>query len=155
MRKTLAAVLVAGAMLGLGASRALASPAQHFTVDVRGATFTCTDATYTIVSGSVRIVLHEDVTASGNTNLTGTITPQNVAATNEAGNLHDIVGAARFGGSFNAITGGLAFTGTEKFQIIQQRGGTVDSVNITAHFSPNGDIKLLDFGTCIPPEGEQ
>jgi hypothetical protein len=57
-----------------------------------------------------------------------------------------------FGGSMNAKTGGSAFTDTEKFQIVRQGGGTVDSVNLTTHISPNGDSFSFDFGTCVPPE---
>jgi hypothetical protein len=121
---------------------------------VSGDVFTCATTTYTIVSGSIRIAYHEDVTASGNMNVTDTITPQDVVARDEAGNLYDIVGAGWFGGSLNANTGGIAFTDTEKFQIVQQGGGTVDSVNATIHFSPNGDVKSFDFGTCVPPEDD-
>ncbi|HZD73404.1 MAG TPA: hypothetical protein VE776_05885, partial [Actinomycetota bacterium] len=69
-----------------------------------------------------------------------------------AGNLYDIVGAGWFGGTTNASTGGSEFTDTEKFQIVRQGGGTVDSVNVTLHLSPNGDFKFFDFGTCVTPE---
>ncbi len=151
MKRLLVGLLVAGGLLAVGLQPALASPAVHIEQDVTGAVFTCTDATYTIVSGSIRLVLHEDVTASGNMNVTGTLTPEHVVAQDEAGNLFDIVGAGWFGGSFNANTGGAAFTDTEKFQIVQQGGGTVGSVNLTTHISPNGDFKSFDFGNCAPP----
>jgi hypothetical protein len=138
-------------VLTVGLQPAFASPAVHMEEDVTGDVFTCATATYTIVSGSIRIAFHEDVTASGNMNITGTITPQDVVAQDEAGNLYDIVGAGWFGGSFNASTGGSAFTDSEKFQIVQKGDGTVDSVNLTAHIGPNGDFVSFDFGTCVPP----
>ncbi len=152
MRRLLIGLLITGAVLAVGLQPAFAIPAVHAEEDVTGAVFTCTTTSYTIVSGSIRLVFHEDVTASGNMNITGTLTPQDVVARDEAGNLYDIVGAGWFGGAFNANTGGSAFTDTEKFQIVQQGGGTVDSVNLTAHISPNGNFVSFDFGTCVPPE---
>jgi hypothetical protein len=62
------------------------------------------------------------------------------------------VGAGWFGGTTNANTGGGQFTDTEKFQIVRQGGGTVDSVNTVLHLSANGDFKSFDFGTCAAPE---
>jgi hypothetical protein len=144
-------LLTSGAVLAVGLQPAFASPAVHTEEDVTGAVFACATTSYTIVSGSIRLVFHEDVTASGNMNVTGTITPQGVVAQDGAGNRYDIVGAGWFGGAFNANTGGTAFTDTEKFQVVQQGGGTVDSVNLTAHISPNGNLMSFDFGTCVPP----
>jgi hypothetical protein len=151
VRRLLIGLLVTGAALAVGMQPAFASPAVHMEEDATGAVFTCTTTTYTIVSGSIRIVIHEDVSASGNMNITGTLTPQGVVAQDEAGNLYDIVGAGWFGGTVNANTGGMQFTDTEKFQVVQQGGGTVDSVNATVHLSPNGDFMAFDFGTCVPP----
>ncbi len=112
MRRLLLGLLITGAALAVGLQPAFASPAVHIEEDVTGAVFTCSDANYTIISGSVRIVIHE----------------------------------------VNANTGGTAFTDTEKFQIIQQATGSVGSVNLTTHISPNGDFKSFDFGNCVPPE---
>ncbi len=151
VRRLLIGLLITGAVLAVGAGPAFASPAIHAEEDVTGAVFTCATTTYTIVSGSISIVIHEGVSASGNMNVTGTLTPRDVIAQDEAGNLYDIVGAGWFGGTLNANTGGGQFTDTEKFQIVRQGGGTVDSVNATVHLSPNGDFKSFDFGTCVPP----
>jgi hypothetical protein len=151
VRKVLLGLLLTGVALAIGLQPAFASPAVHTEEDVTGAVFTCSTTSYTIISGSIRLVLHQDVTASGNMNVTGTITPQQVVAQDEAGNLYDIVGAGWFGGSMNAKTGGGAFTDTEKFQVVRQGGGTVGSVNLTTHISPNGDSFSFDFGTCVPP----
>lgn len=152
MRSLLLGMLVVGTVLGTAASTALASPAHHFVQDVTGDVFECATTSYTITSGVVKITFHADRTASGNMNFTGTITPQNVVAVDEAGNVYSIVGAGWFGGTFNSHTGGSEFTDTEKYEIVQQGGGVVDSVNMTAHFSPNGTFKFLDVGTCEAPE---
>jgi hypothetical protein len=68
-----------------------------------------------------------------------------------AGNLYSIRGAEWFGSTSNANTGGFQATFTGKLQIVSQGGGTVDSVNVVAHISPNGKKFFLDFGTCEAP----
>lgn len=145
-------LLVAAAMasvLLVGASSALANqPAMHFTQDVTGDTLQCGDTTYTIVSGEIAIVMHEGQSASGNANVTGTITPRNVVLQDQDGNLYSLAGAIWFGATFNANTGGFQATSTDKFQIVSQGGGTVDSVNAVEHVSPNGKEFFFDFGTC-------
>jgi hypothetical protein len=145
-----------GLLLALAVPALANQPAEHSTEDVTGDTFQCDSAVYTITSGTLRIVVHEGASASGNTNFTVTLTPQNVVAVDEAGNQYSIVGAVWFGGTFNANTGGEQFTDTEKLQIVSQGGGTVDSVNITFHVTaqPNNIVvKDFDFGTCAAPEG--
>jgi hypothetical protein len=145
-----------GLLLALAVPALANQPAEHFTEDVTGDTFQCEGAVYTITSGTLRIVAHEGASASGNTNFTVTLTPQNVVAVDEAGNQYSIVGAVWFGGTVNATTGGEQFTDTEKLQIVSQGGGTVDSVNVTFHITaqPNNIVvKDFDFGTCAVPEG--
>jgi hypothetical protein len=145
-------LLVAAAMasiLLLGVSSAVANqPAVHFTQDVTGDTLQCGDTTYTIVSGEIVTVMHEGQSASGNGNVTGTITPRNVVLQDQNGNSYSLAGAIWFGATFNANTGGFQATSTDKFQIVSQGGGTVDSVNAVEHVSPNGKEFLFDFGTC-------
>ena len=47
------------------------------------------------------------------------------------------------------------FTLTDKFQLVQQGSGTVDSVNATFHITTvNGNVKDFDFGTCVTPADE-
>jgi hypothetical protein len=145
-----------GLLLALAVPALANQPAQHFTEDVTGDTIQCDTAVYTITSGTVRIVVHEGASASGNLNFTLTITPQNVMAVDEAGNLYSIVGAVWFGGTVNANTGGEQFTATQKLQIVSQGGGTVDSVNLTFHVTAQQNhvvVKDFDFGTCAAPEG--
>jgi hypothetical protein len=43
----------------------------------------------------------------------------------------------------------VTFTG--KFQIVSRGGGTVDSVNVVFHVSPNENLFSFDFGTCVAP----
>jgi hypothetical protein len=150
------AILRAGmvlALLLLGAPTALANqPAMHFTEDVTGDVFVCGARTYTVVSGTLSVVIHEGESASGNLNFTGTLTPHNVVAEDAAGNTYSIRGAVWFGGTFNAQQGTEQGTFTAKLQIVARGGGTVDSVNVVGHFSPNGKEFFLDFGTCVLPE---
>jgi hypothetical protein len=139
--------------VGLGAGSAFGSgPAQRFIEPVTGDQFVCEDATYTITSGSIQIVVHEGESASGNQNFTFTLTPRKVVAEDADGNVVSIRGATWVGGSFNAQQGTEVFTSTDKFQLVQQDSGTVDNVNLTFHVtSVNGNVKDFDFGTCVPP----
>jgi hypothetical protein len=147
-------VFAAGAaLLGLAMPSAVASgPAQHFEEDVTGEVLLCETANYTITSGSIKIVLHEGASASGNLNFTGTITPQQVVAVDDAGNLYSIRGAEWFGFTENAQQGTFQATFTGKLQVVAQGSGTTDSVNVTQHITVvNGNIKDFDFGTCVAP----
>jgi hypothetical protein len=103
-------------------------PAFHFVEDVTGEVFTCTSTSYTITSGSIRFTIHEGQSKTGNLNFTGTITPVDVVAEDPAGNEVAIRGADWFGGTANASRETEQFWNTEKFQIIDQGGGTIDSV---------------------------
>jgi hypothetical protein len=124
---------------------------EYFTEDVTGDTFQCDTAVYTVTSGSVRTVVHEEASASSNEDFTVTITPQNVVTVDEAGT--STRSRVWFGG--DDTTRGEQFTATQKLKIVSERGGTVDSVNLTAHVTaqPNTlSSRIFDFGTCAPPE---
>ena len=156
MRRLVATLAAVSALvLALSVPPALGnSPAVHSSFPAAGAVFVCGANTYAVTSGTVYIVIHQGSSASGNSNLTGTITLRNVVAEDEAGNVYSIVGAIWGGGTFNAQTGGFQTTFTGKLQIVSQGGGTADSVNVVLHMSPNGDVNSFDFGTCVlPPEG--
>ena len=109
-------------LLALPAPTLANQPAEHFTENVTGDTFQCDTAGYTVTSGTVRTVVHEGASASGNENFTVTITPQNVVAVDEAGNRYSIAGAVWFGGTINDTTGGEQFTATQKLQIVSKGG---------------------------------
>jgi hypothetical protein len=144
----------AAAVAIMGMAPALAnSPAQHAVEDVTGDVLVCDTTTYTITSGTIKITIHEGTSASGNENVTGTLTPQGVVATDDEGNLYSLRGAFWFGGAFNAQQGTAVFTDTGKLQVVSQGSGTVDSVNVTSHVTlVNGNVKAFDFGTCEEPE---
>jgi hypothetical protein len=145
---------VGGALVGVAPAVA-ASPAQHAVEDVTGDQIVCGSTTYTITSGAIRVTIHEGTSASGNQNVTGTLTPQGVVATDAAGNVYSLRGAFWFGGAVNAQQGTMVFTDTGKLQVVSQGSGTVDSVNVTSHVTlVNGTVKEFefDFGTCAEPE---
>jgi hypothetical protein len=145
-------LLVAAAMasvLLVGVSSAAANqPAMHLTQPVPSDPLQCGDTTYTPISGELATVVHEGQSASGNTNFTITITPRQVVLEDQDGNLYSLAGAIWFGATVNANTGGFQATSTDKFQIVSQGGGTVDSVNGVEHISPNGKEFFFNFGTC-------
>ena len=151
-RRRLRFLPVAAAMasvLLVGVSSAAANqPAMHFTQPVPSDPLQCGDTTYTPISGELATVVHEGQSASGNTNFTITITPRHVVLQDQDGNLYSLAGAIWFGATFNANTGGFQATSTDKFQIVSQGEGTVDSVNGVEHISPNGKEFFFNFGSC-------
>jgi hypothetical protein len=148
LRFLLVAAATASVLLLVVSSAAANQPAMHFTQPVPSDPLQCGDTTYTPISGELATVVHEGQSASGNTNFTITITPRHVVLQDQDGNLYSVAGATWFGGTFNANTGGFQATSTDKFQIVSQGGGTVDSVNGVEHVSPNGKEFLFNFGTC-------
>jgi hypothetical protein len=157
MRRT-AVLLVAFVVAMALATTVLASgPAQKFTEDATGAQFVCDDATYTVTSGEIQIVMHQGLAAQGNQNFTVTVTPRKVIAEDGSGNSVSIVGAFWAGFAFNANTDGVVSTFTDKFQILSSGGGTVGNVNVTFHVTaqPNNVVlKDFDFGNCSSPPEE-
>jgi hypothetical protein len=152
-RLGLAVVAAAGVVgaVALTGGPASADAATHTSFPAAGAVFSCSDTSYTAVSGTVKFVYQENQSASGIFEVTGTITPTGVTLQDAAGNLYKLSGAGWFGGTFNPATNTGQFTDTEKFQIIDLGGGVVGTVNIVEHMSPNGKIIDFNFGNCTPP----
>jgi hypothetical protein len=149
MRRFLLVAAAIASVLLMGMSSAAANqPAMHFTQPVPGDPLQCGDSTYTPISGELATVVHQGQSASGNTNFTITITPLHVVLQDQYGNRYALAGAIWFGATVNANTGGFQATSTDKFQIVSQGGGTVDSVNGVEHISPNGTEFSFNFGTC-------
>jgi hypothetical protein len=147
MKRLLVGAIAAAALLvGLIPAACANDPAIHDEFSVVGDVFDCGDAVYTVTSGTVKSVEHVTEAANGNTSITGTSTPQGVVATDGTSTFR-IVGAVWFGASFNVNTGTGPQTFTAKLQIIGA-GGKADSVNLTFHVSPNGDVNEFDFGSC-------
>jgi hypothetical protein len=145
-RLLVGAVAAAALLVGLIPAAWANDPAVHDEFSVVGDVFVCDGATYTITEGTVKSVEHFTEAANGNTSITGTSTPVGVVATDGTSTFR-IVGAVWFGASFNVNTGTGPETFTGKLQIVGA-GGKADSVNITAHVSPNGDVNEFDFGSC-------
>lgn len=144
--------ILALALIALIPTAVSAAGATVQVLPAAGAVFTCQGGvTYTVVSGSIRIVTNEAVSPSGNDNFTSTLTPQNITAVSSQGGTFSIVGADWFGASFNAQNSNFVMTGTAHFQILGP-AGPVGSVVQTFHISSNGTV-TLDKGTCQPPSG--
>jgi hypothetical protein len=145
--------LAAAGALCVVAVPAAAAGATHDQEPVAGEVLVCGATSYTLTSGSIKLVSHEGTSASGNTNFTGTVTLQKVVAVDTAGNVYNIRGAEWFGATENAQqVGTFEATFTGKLQVVAQGSGTVDSVNVTTHItSVNGNVKEFDFGTCVAP----
>jgi hypothetical protein len=145
-RLLVGAVAAAALLVGLIPVAWADGPAVHDEFSVVGDVFDCGDTVYTITSGTVKFVEHITEAANGNTSVTGTSTPVGVVASDGTSTFR-IVGAVWFGASFNVNTNTGPATFTAKLQIIGA-GGKADSVNVTFHVSPNGDVNEFDFGTC-------
>jgi len=147
MKRLLVGAVVAAALLvGLIPAAWADDPAVHDEFSVVAEFLNYGDTVYTITSGTVKSVEHITEAANGNTSVTGTSTPVGVVASDGSSTFR-IVGAVWFGASFNVNTGTGPQTFTAKLQIIGA-GGKADSVNVTFHVSPNGDVNEFDFGTC-------
>jgi hypothetical protein len=143
----------AGATLILTAGAVASGPAVHFSEPVAGDVIPCEGGfTLTAVSGTIEGVIHEGTSASGNTNITGTLVPKNVVLLGSDGNTYRPAGAIWFGGAFNAQTGTGTFTFTEHIVFVGPGGGLVGTIHITEHVSPNGKEVAVNFGTCQDPE---
>jgi hypothetical protein len=148
------ALALAGLAIALTVSGAAAAGASHQSEDVTGQAFTCSTPTgeiaYTITSGTIEEVYHEEFTPSGRWDFTGTITANQIFAQSSDGTTVRIVGADWFGGAGDATQS--VFTDTSKFQILALNGGVLGSVNETFHMNTrNGQVFDFNFGNCAEP----
>jgi hypothetical protein len=154
MRRTVAFLAIATAGL-VAAASASGAPAVRFSDDISGDVITCEGGfTLTVLEGgTLEGVFHEDESASGNLNFTGTIVPKAVLQGSD-GQLYRASGAVWFGGAFNAQSGTETFTFTQHIVFVGKGGvGIGGTIHITEHISPNGTSFSLEFGTCEePPE---
>jgi hypothetical protein len=126
----------------------LADGATHVEFSVAGEVLACPDATYTIQSGSVKEVLQEVQSQSGNQMFTLTDTPQHVVLVDEQGATYSLRGAIWFGGATNDQTGAVVLTATHNIEIIARGGGVADSVHLVERFR-DGELISHGFGTCL------
>src|SRR5215213_1875446 len=101
---------VSGALLATAAivaqlATVQAAGAIHVEFSIAGDTLACPDATYTVQSGSIREVVREGESGSGNTMFTVTDVPHHVVLTDAAGATYSLRGAIWFGGATNDRTG--------------------------------------------------
>jgi hypothetical protein len=141
MRK-LAGLLVLGVVLFLPRAASAATTRESF--DVTGTVFGCPTHTYTITSGAITSVMHENVDATGTTHFTVTQTPDRVSLADENGNTYSLTGAIWFGGRNDEV-----LTATHMLNIVG-RGGVSDSIRLVEQFR-NGQLISRDFGSCELP----
>jgi hypothetical protein len=142
---------VGGVMLAIAAIGALPATVQaagaiHVDFSIAGETLACPDATYTVQSGSIREVLREGVSRSGNTMFTVTDVPRHVVLTDAVGATYSLRGAIWFGGARNDQTGAEVITATHMLTIVG-RGGVADSIRLVERFR-DGVLVSHEFGTC-------
>ena len=152
----LAALAAAAAVLvvALPASAAgSAGTTQVTTFDPTGAVFTCPDASYTVLGGTVRSVMHDSFAANGSEHVTGTIAPIGVTLTDgTTSTVYRLAGASWFGGNFSEVNGKFEFSDTEFFNILGPSGGVVARVAGVEHMGSGGSNFSFAFGACEAPQ---
>ena len=128
-----------------------AGTTQVTTFDPTGAVFTCPDADYTVLGGTVRSVMHDSFAANGSEYVTGTIAPTGVTLT-DGTSTYKLAGASWFGGNFNVVNGKYEFSDTEFFNIVAPGGGVVDRVAGVEHMGTGGSNFSFTFGACQAPQ---
>lgn len=141
--------VMTAALLTFGVPEALAnSPATSFNEDISGDVIgPCVNGTYTVLSGSIKITLHEGAAASGNSNFTVTLRASNVVLQDDAGDRYSMRGAISVGGAVNNQSGAEVVTATHSLQVVGQGKGVVDAVRFFERIR-NGELEVLDFSTC-------
>jgi len=147
-------VLACGALLAIAAlvtapGAALAAGATHEVFSIAGDVSVCPDATYTVQSGTIKSVLQEVQSQSGNRMFTVTETPQHVVIVDEQGATYTMRGAIWFGGVTIDNTGAELITATHNLEVIARGGGVADSGRLVERFR-NGELISHEFGTCLP-----
>src|SRR5919206_3856304 len=130
-----------------------AGTTQVTTFDPTGAVFTCPDASYTVLGGTVRSVMHDSFAANGSEHVTGTIAPIGVTLSGgTTSTVYRLAGASWFGGNFNEGNGKFEFSDTEFFNILAPDGGVVAKVAGVEHMGSGGSNFSFTFGACQPPQ---
>jgi hypothetical protein len=156
------AVAVLAALAALTVALVVAVPAgaagnagttQVTTFDPTGAVFTCPDADYTVLGGTIRSVFHDSFAGNGSEHVTGTIAPIGVTLTDgTTDTVYRLSGASWFGGNINPATGKAEFGDTELFNILGPSGGVVARVAGVEHMGTGGSNFSFSFGECQPPQ---
>lgn len=141
--------LLAIATLAAAPAAALAAGATHVEFSIVGTVFPCPNATYTVQSGTIKSVVQEVQSQSGNRMFTVTETPQHVVLVDQQGATYTMRGAIWFGGVTIDNTGAELITATHNLEIIARGGGVADSIRLVERIR-NGELISHEFGTCLP-----
>jgi hypothetical protein len=89
--------------------------------DPTGAVFTCPNADYTVLGGSVLSVSHDSFAKNGSEHVTGTTSPEHVTLSDgTTATVYQLAGASWFGGNFREVNG--KFGGTAAWRSRARRG---------------------------------
>ena len=139
---------LAGTGLGLSAVAASAAPGATGDTSLVGALIPCGAVTYNVTGGTMHFVNQSHVDANGVVHMTGTVSLQNVTASDGTtdGVVYQVVGASWFDvkGTRQSFTSRT----TEEFNVIGP-GGVVADVHLTVN--PDGTVKGFSPGDCNPP----
>ena len=144
----LVVALTAGTLISMSPPAAAAG-ALHVEFSIAGDVVSCPVATFTVQSGSIREVIQEVTTPSGNTMFTFTDVPIHVVITDEGGTVYALHGATWFGGVTIDNSGAEILTATHNLEIVTSGGGVAASVRLIERFR-NGELVSHEFGTCEP-----
>jgi hypothetical protein len=148
--KVVAALAFAGTAVGLSAVAASAAPGATSDTSIIGAQIPCGPVTYDVTGGTMHSVLQNHVDANGVTHMTGTVSLQNVTASDGTpdGVVYTIVGASWFDvkGTMQSYTS----RSTEEFNVLGP-GGRVAYVHAHLTFNSDGTVTGASLGDCAPP----
>jgi hypothetical protein len=153
-RAVTAGIAGAAAVVALAAPAA-ASPvlhdaaADHASIDVTGAVFTCGSTEVTVTHGTVEQVTHYGQDAKGETHLTIILSAHDVTADNTQGAQFTITGASHVTAKLTGASLDLV-TDTSDF-VLHGTDGVFGAVRLVDHYNVNGRSFTLTFGTCTPP----
>lgn len=150
------------------AGTALAAPAlavQHVTYHdsypAAGAQITCGNLQLEAVSGSIRVVFHENADAAGLFHYSSSNVADGVTLEDAAGMTYRLVGTSNFAGTSASDSGmdeygdpvGI-WTNTVSFTVLDSHGGRVGAVHAVEHLGPNGGFEM-NLGDCVGVGGNR
>ena len=152
--KALAAMAIAGGALSAAAVHASAAPGATMDVPAAGIAVQCVvggaPVTYTAESGTLHMVNQMQQDATGVMHFTGTVSLQNVTASDGVTSTsYRLVGASWYGGS-GTDPSTATVRATDEFNIIGP-AGKVASVHAHLTFNPDGSVRGAVLGDCAPP----
>jgi hypothetical protein len=104
---------------------------------------------FTTTGGTLHIVNQMNQDAAGVVHFTGTVSLQNVTATDGTNNDYSVVGASWFGGK-GTDPSTSTFRSTDEFNVIGPQG-KIASVHGEMTFYSDGSVKGVTLGDCAPP----